>query len=101
MVDAAIATMFCNGIVNMQSMGLGGGFLMTIYTRDTKEALTLNAREVAPLHATPNMYDSDPSKARKGIKIHDLLVRTQFKQQKKNRMNIYKTIMSRFNLKRT
>lgn len=55
-VDAAIAAQFCNGVVNMHSMGLGGGFLMTIYQRETKTAFTLNAREVAPLKATPDMF---------------------------------------------
>ncbi|KAF5277188.1 hypothetical protein FQR65_LT03894 [Abscondita terminalis] len=55
-VDAAIAAQFCNGIVNMHSMGLGGGFLMTIYTRETNSAVTLNAREMAPLKATPDMF---------------------------------------------
>ena len=29
-VDAAVATIFCNGVVNPQSMGIGGGFLMTV-----------------------------------------------------------------------
>lgn len=65
-VDAAIATMFCNGIVNMQSMGLGGGFLMTIYTRENKEAITLNARETAPMNATADMFDKDPEKSKRG-----------------------------------
>jgi gamma-glutamyltranspeptidase len=31
-VDAALAALFCNGVYNCQSMGLGGGFLMTVYT---------------------------------------------------------------------
>ena len=30
-VDSAIATMYCNTVVNSQSMGIGGGFIMTIY----------------------------------------------------------------------
>ena len=32
-VDAALATLFCNGVVHSNSMGIGGGFLMTIYIR--------------------------------------------------------------------
>ncbi|KAK6035970.1 hypothetical protein COOONC_26525 [Cooperia oncophora] len=32
-VDASIAVMFCLGVTNPQSSGLGGGFLMTIYNR--------------------------------------------------------------------
>ncbi|XP_023326007.1 glutathione hydrolase 1 proenzyme [Eurytemora carolleeae] len=31
-VDAAVATLFCNGVVTSQSMGIGGGFIMTIRT---------------------------------------------------------------------
>ncbi|KAF2884624.1 hypothetical protein ILUMI_21545 [Ignelater luminosus] len=65
-VDAAIAALFCNGIVNMQSMGLGGGFLMTIYIRESKSAYTLNAREAAPLKATPNMFKDQAEKAKHG-----------------------------------
>ncbi|KAF5293555.1 hypothetical protein FQA39_LY03040 [Lamprigera yunnana] len=57
-VDAAIASLFCNGIINMHSMGLGGGFLMTIYTREDKTAYTLNAREVAPLLSTQDMFQT-------------------------------------------
>lgn len=54
--DAAIATMLCESIACPQSLGLGGGFMATIYIRETGESLTLNAREVAPLAATVDMF---------------------------------------------
>uniref|UniRef100_A0A182SZG7 Gamma-glutamyltransferase n=1 Tax=Anopheles maculatus TaxID=74869 RepID=A0A182SZG7_9DIPT len=46
--DAAIATLFCEGVTCPQSMGLGGGFLLTIYDRQNGTIETLNARESAP-----------------------------------------------------
>lgn len=49
----------------MQSMGLGGGFLMTIYTKNDRKAVTLNARETAPLNATWDMYQNE-EQSRKG-----------------------------------
>lgn len=60
--------MFCNGIVNMQSMGLGGGFLMTIYIRENKTAHFLNAREAAPLKATQEIYKDDQQSSKNGNK---------------------------------
>ncbi|KAL1494054.1 hypothetical protein ABEB36_009714 [Hypothenemus hampei] len=65
-VDAAIATLFCNGMVTMQSMGLGGGFLMTIYKRNEKKAHFLNAREKAPLEAKNELYKKDELTSRNG-----------------------------------
>lgn len=64
--DAAIATLFCNGVVTMQSMGLGGGFLMTIYKKSEKKAYFLNAREKAPLKAKNDPYKGDPLISRDG-----------------------------------
>uniref|UniRef100_U5EWG4 Putative gamma-glutamyltransferase n=1 Tax=Corethrella appendiculata TaxID=1370023 RepID=U5EWG4_9DIPT len=58
--DAAIATLFCDGITCPQSMGLGGGFLLTIYKRSTRKTETLIAREVAPLAATEDMFYGKP-----------------------------------------
>ncbi|XP_054274765.1 scoloptoxin SSD14-like [Macrosteles quadrilineatus] len=55
-VDAAVAALFCNGVFNMQSMGLGGGFMMTVYKRETKTAHALVARETAPGFATKDMF---------------------------------------------
>ena len=65
-VDAAIATLFCNGVFNPHSMGIGGGVLMTIYRKEQGEVITLNARETAPGASTPNMYAEDPSESWKG-----------------------------------
>ncbi|XP_031635021.1 glutathione hydrolase 1 proenzyme-like [Contarinia nasturtii] len=53
-IDSAIATMLCNSLVTPQSMGLGGGFIINIYK--DKKFYTLNAKEVAPLAATPDMF---------------------------------------------
>lgn len=50
----------------MQSMGLGGGFLMTVYIKEKGRAYTLNARETAPLNSTKDMYKDRPLAAREG-----------------------------------
>lgn len=67
-VDAAIAGMFCNGVYNSQSMGLGGGFMMTIYHAVNKTVATLDARESAPAASTPNMFKGDPKASQHGPK---------------------------------
>ena len=51
-VDAAIAAMFCNGVYSPHSLGIGGGFFMTLYIAETGEVITLNSREVAPAAAS-------------------------------------------------
>lgn len=65
-VDAAIATLFCNGVYTSQSMGIGGGFVMTIYSASTGEATTLTARETAPAAATEDMFHGNPELSKKG-----------------------------------
>lgn len=45
--DSAIATLFCNDILQLQSQGIGGGFVMNLFIGG--KAYTLNAREVAPI----------------------------------------------------
>lgn len=54
--DAAIATMLCEGVVLPHSMGLGGGFIATIYTKETAHMEVLIARETAPAAATEDMF---------------------------------------------
>lgn len=60
-VDAALAALICNGLVNMQSLGFGGGFMMTFYERSSRRAYVLNARDRAPLAANSTMYDGKPA----------------------------------------
>ncbi|OXU31692.1 hypothetical protein TSAR_010664 [Trichomalopsis sarcophagae] len=55
-VDAAIATLLCDGVVSLQSMGIGGGFLMTIWDAKEKKAHFLNAREYAPAAAHETIF---------------------------------------------
>lgn len=61
--DAAIAIMFCEGIACPQSTGLGGGFVMTIYTRKTRKVESLIARERAPTAANETMFEGLPDSA--------------------------------------
>lgn len=62
-VDAAIATMLCDGALCPEYMGLGGGFLMSIYNAKTKKVMSINAREVAPAAATAEMFVKDPTQS--------------------------------------
>ncbi|XP_028146343.1 scoloptoxin SSD14 [Diabrotica virgifera virgifera] len=67
-IDAAIASLFCEGVSMPQSMGLGGGFLLTTFNKTTGEVLTMNARETAPGTAHRDMYLSDPDSSKWGGK---------------------------------
>lgn len=55
-VDSAIAALFCIGIINMHSTGIGGGGFMTVYNRSLGMATVYDFREVAPGKASPRMY---------------------------------------------
>lgn len=66
--DVAVATIICEGITCPQSSGLGGGFLLTIYLKESGTVETLNAREVAPKLANETMYVDDPRGSVRGGK---------------------------------
>uniref|UniRef100_A0A8D8FUV5 Gamma-glutamyltranspeptidase 1 n=2 Tax=Culex pipiens TaxID=7175 RepID=A0A8D8FUV5_CULPI len=55
-VDATLATMFCSGLSNMQSMGIGGGFIMNLYIKQEGKAYTLDAREISAKASTRDMH---------------------------------------------
>lgn len=65
-VDAAIATLLCDGVTCLQNMGIGGGFFMTIYIKETGEVVTLNARESAPAAAYEDMYKGNSTLSQNG-----------------------------------
>lgn len=57
-IDSAIGTLLCNGLVTMQSMGLGGGVIMTYYSREKKQAFSIMGRERAALAVNPEVLKS-------------------------------------------
>ena len=57
-IDSAIAMMYCNTVINSQSTGIGGGFIMTVFLGNGTR-LSMIARETAPAAAFKDMYHGD------------------------------------------
>ena len=55
-VDAAIAAVFCLGVINMHSSGVGGGGMMLVYDRTVRKAKVIDFRETAPRATTSQMF---------------------------------------------
>lgn len=46
--DGAISALFCNSLMQLQSMGLLGGFLLTVYMKSERKSVTIDAQITAP-----------------------------------------------------
>ena len=66
-VDAAIAAMFCLGVVSMHSSGIGGGGVMLLYNQTLKQATVIDFRETAPATAYWDMFKGKEEEAKKGL----------------------------------
>ena len=66
-VDAAIAAMFCLGVVSMHSSGIGGGGVMLVYDQPIKKATVIDFRETAPATADRDMFKGKEEEAKKGL----------------------------------
>jgi gamma-glutamyltranspeptidase/glutathione hydrolase len=69
--DAMIAVQTVLGLVEPQSSGLGGGSFIVWYDAESGEITTLDARETAPLAATPVLFQDE---AGQPLKFFDAVV---------------------------
>ena len=65
-VDSAVATLFCIGVINMHSAGIGGGGFMVIYSKAKREVKVYDYREQAPGMANETMYVNNGVKSKIG-----------------------------------
>ena len=65
-IDAAVTTLFCLGLYNMHSCGIGGGGFMNYYSRAEQKSYIINFRETAPASAHKMMYVNSTKSSRWG-----------------------------------
>ena len=73
-VDAAIAAMFCLGVVSMHSSGIGGGGVMLVYNQTLKKATVIDFRETAPATAYRDMFKGKEEEAKKGLYFYFCMI---------------------------
>ncbi|XP_060575430.1 glutathione hydrolase 1 proenzyme-like [Ruditapes philippinarum] len=55
-VDAAIATLICNGVRTPHSMGIGGGCIFVVYDKEYRKIATIDGQAVSPTSLTETIY---------------------------------------------
>lgn len=65
-MDGAIAALFCIGVYNMHSAGVGGGGFMVVYNKSNRFVEVIDFREEAPRKATRTMYVGGAMSSRVG-----------------------------------
>ncbi|KAL9980089.1 hypothetical protein ACROYT_G008632 [Oculina patagonica] len=65
-MDSAIAALFCIGVYNMHSAGVGGGGFMVVYKKSTRFVEVIDFREEAPGKANRKMYVGGAMSSRLG-----------------------------------
>ncbi|SHM20540.1 gamma-glutamyltransferase 1 Threonine peptidase. MEROPS family T03 [Roseibium suaedae] len=69
--DAMVAVQTVLGLVEPQSSGLGGGAFLVWYDAASGKLTTLDARETAPMAATPRLFQSEEGEP---LKFYDAVV---------------------------
>lgn len=64
--DAAVAMSTVLGVAEPFGSGLGGGGFFLFYHAKTKSTSMIDAREIAPMASTPDMYVANPQKSLDG-----------------------------------
>ena len=65
-VDAGIAAIFCVGVFQYQSTGIGGGGFMLVYERGKKKFTGFDFRETVPSKIDLKEFEYDKRKTKKG-----------------------------------
>lgn len=77
-IDSAVAALFCIGVYNMHSAGVGGGGFMTVYRNETNVVEVIDFREEAPGKANRTMYVGGKMSSKYGKYCHGFSFRKGF-----------------------